>query len=154
VVRAPRADIHSVPARSETGDAFCRIVRCQVGRGQVEALASAPGGRDRSHRRALEQAVMTSAWSTAMPGEPASEWLRVVQPIEPALEEIAPERPLLVLVAGLRRVVARDAEAGDEAARMRLAAAREEFGGTDRGLIMGILARAEFRSQGEPPPGR
>jgi hypothetical protein len=144
-----------VPARSDTGDAFCRIVRCQVGRGQVEALASAPGSPDRSRRRALEQAVMTSAWSTAMPGEPAADWVRVVQPIEPALEEIGPERPLLVLVAGLRRVVARAAEAGDETARQRLLAAREEFGGTDRQLIMGILARAAVRPQGEqPPPGR
>ncbi len=85
---------------------------------------------------------MTSAWARAMPGEPAAEWMRVVQPIDPALEDLAPDRPLLVLVAGLRREVAELAERGDDDARAQLATARELFGEPHRAEIMGVLAQA------------
>ncbi len=125
------------------GDVVCRVVRCQVGRSQVEALAGAGGRHSREQRRAaLHQAVMTSAWSRAMPGEPAAGWLRVVQPIRPPLEEIEPEHPLLVLVAGLRRVVAEGAERGEERAGERLIAAREAFGEPERDQIAALLAHA------------
>jgi hypothetical protein len=127
-------------------DAFCRVVRVSVGRGQVEALAGAAGGTGRhAHRAALEQAVMTSAWSSARPGEPAADWLRVVQPIEPGLHELAPDRQLLLLVAGLRRTVAEAAQAGDETAKSRLALARESFGEPARDQIVTLLARAAAR---------
>ena len=124
-------------------DAFCRVVRVSVGLRQIEAIASAGGRAGRRERRAaLEQAVMTTAWSTARPGEPASEWLRVVHPIEPPMSDLEPDRQLLVLVAGLRRAVA-DAALGDDArAKSRLALARETFGEPAREQITALLARA------------
>jgi hypothetical protein len=131
------------PPTSE--DAFCRIVRVQVGRRQVEAM-SANGGR-KGRRAALEQAVMTSAWSSARPGEPAAEWLRVVHPIEPGLDDLAPDRQLLLLVAGLRRTLAEAAEAGDTAAKSRLALARETFGEPGRDQIVTLLAQAAAREE-------
>jgi hypothetical protein len=124
-------------------DAFCRVVRVSVGLRQIEAIASAGGRAGRRERRAaLEQAVMTTAWSTARPGEPASEWLRVVHPIDPPMSDLEPDRQLLVLVAGLRRAVA-DAALGDDArAKSRLALARETFGEPAREQITALLARA------------
>lgn len=127
-------------------DAFCRVVRCTVGRRQLDALARATGGGRRARRAAMEQAVMASAWASAMPGQRATDWVRVVQPIEPPLEGIRTDEPLLVLVAGLRRVVALEAGAGDEAARRRLAAAREGFGEPMRAHILGVLAHAAMRA--------
>lgn len=121
-------------------------MRCTVGRRQLDALAGAAGGGRRARRAALETAVMASAWASAMPGQPAAEWLRVVQPIEPPLEAIRTDEPLLVLVAGLRRVVALEAGAGDESARRRLAAARDGFGEPMRAHIMGVLAHAAMRA--------
>lgn len=88
---------------------------------------------------------MTSAWSRAMPGEPAADWVRVVQPIDPALEEIAPDQQLLVLVAGLRRDLAERADSGEASAQEQLALAREEFGSPHRAEIMGVLAQAAVR---------
>lgn len=116
------------------------MVRITVGRRQVEALA-ADGGR-KARRAALEQAVMTSAWSSARPGEPASDWLRVIHPIEPRLDDLAPDRQMLLLVAGLRRTVAARASAGDLAAKERLALARESFGEPAREQLVQLLARA------------
>jgi hypothetical protein len=127
-------------APPETDDAFCRVVRITVGRRQVEALATDPGRKAR--RAALEQAVMTSAWSSAKPGEPAAEWLRVVHPIEPRLDDLGPDRQMLVLVAGLRRAVAAAAHSGDTEAKSRLALARESFGEPAREQIVHLLARA------------
>ena len=126
-------------------DAFCRIVRITVGRRQVEAM-SGPAGR-KGRQAALEQAVMTSAWSRARPGEPAGDWLRVVHPIEPGLDGLAPDRQLLVLVAGLRRTVVAAAEAGDTASKSRLALARETFGEPGRDQIVHFLARAAVRDE-------
>ena len=130
-------------SRTPADDAFCRVVRVSVGRRQIEAMASAGGRAGRRERRAaLEQAVMTTAWSSARPGEPASEWLRVVHPIDPPMSDLEPDRQLLVLVAGLRRVVA-DAALGDDArAKSRLALARETFGEPAREQITALLARA------------
>jgi len=82
---------------------------------------------------------MASAWSRAMPGEPAAEWLRVVQPIDPAMEDVEPDRPLVVLVAGLRRDLAEAAGDGDEEALARLSAAREAFGEPSREEILRLL---------------
>ena len=127
-------------APPETDDAFCRVVRITVGRRQVEALAGDAGRKGR--RAALEQAVMTSAWSSAKPGEPAADWLRVVHPIEPRLDDLAPDRQMLVLVAGLRRTVAAAAHSGDTDAKSRLALARESFGEPAREQIVHLLARA------------
>lgn len=127
-------------------DAFCRIVRCTVGRVQVDAIADASGRGRRGRRDALEQAVMTSAWSRAMPGEPAADWVRVIQPIDPALDDLGPDRQLLVLVAGLRRDVADRAGDGDDEAQARVAAAREAFGEPNRAEIMGVLAQAAVRA--------
>lgn len=121
-------------------------MRCTVGRRQLDALARASGGGRRTRRAALEQAVMASAWASAMPGQAAAEWVRVVQPIEPPLEGIRTDEPLLVLVAGLRRVVALEGGAGDESARRRLAAARDGFGEPIRAHIMGVLAHAAMRA--------
>jgi hypothetical protein len=134
----------SAPPRAD--DAFCRVVRISVGRRQVEALAAATGwsGR-RARRKALEQAVMTTAWSRARPGEPASEWLRVVHPIEPDIDGLAPDRQLLLLVAGVRRALAEAADAGDGDAKTRLARARESFGEPARDQIVTLLARAATR---------
>jgi hypothetical protein len=124
-------------------DAFCRVVRVSVGRRQVEAIAAAGGRAGRKERRAaLEQAVMATAWSSARPGEPAADWLRVVHPIDPPMEGLEPDRQLLLLVAGLRRVVAAAAHGDDEAAKSRLALARETFGEPSREQIVMLLARA------------
>ena len=81
-------------APPESDDAFVRVVRITVGRRQVDALAGDAGRR--AKRAALEQAVMTSAWSSARPGDAAADWLRVVHPIDPPLEALAPDRQLLV----------------------------------------------------------
>jgi hypothetical protein len=135
---------HGADPSSE--DAFCRIVRVSVGRRQIDALAGAAGrGGRRARRAALEQAIMTSAWSSARPGEPAAEWLRVVHPIEPPMDDLAPDRQLLLLVAGLRRAVAEAAGSGDRAAKSRLALARETFGEPARDQIVTLLARAAAR---------
>ncbi|MCB0882131.1 MAG: hypothetical protein KDC33_07950 [Thermoleophilia bacterium] len=135
-----------MPARPPAHDAFCRIVRCSVGGTQLDAL-SGPHGRGRKARQAaLEQAVMTSAWSRAMPGEPASEWVRIVQPIDPGLEDLEPDRQLLVLVAGLRRDLALRADRGEADARAQLESVREGFGEPHRAEIMGVLAQAHVRS--------
>lgn len=129
-------------------DAFCRVVRVSVGRVQLDALTGATGrATRRSRRAALEQAVMTSAWSRARPGERAADWLRVIQPIEPPLEEIAPDRDLILLVAGLRRRVAVEAEGGDGVAKTRLAHARDRFGEPAREQIATLLARAAAREE-------
>jgi len=124
-------------------DVFCRIVRIQVGRRQIEAMSPNAGRKGR--RAALEQAVMTSAWSSARPGEPAADWLRVVHPIEPGLDDLAPDRQLLLLVAGLRRTVAEAAGSGDTVAKSRLALAREGFGEPARDQIVTLLAQAACR---------
>ena len=130
-------------ADTPADDAFCRVVRVSVGRRQIEAIASAGGRPGRRERRdALEQAIMTTAWSSARPGEPASEWLRVVHPIDPPMAELEPDRQLLVLVAGLRRTVAEAAFGDDERAKSRLALARETFGEPARDQITTLLARA------------
>ena len=129
----------------ETDDAFCRIVRITVGRRQVEAMSGAAGRKGR--QAALEQAVMTTAWSSARPGESAADWLRVVHPIEPGLEGLAPDRQLLLLVAGLRRTVVAEAESGDTAAKSRLALARETFGEPARDQIVHLLAQAAARDE-------
>ena len=135
-------------ARPPSDDAFCRIVRVRVGRAQVEALAAAGGRTGRRERRAaLEQAVMTTAWSSARPGEPAADWLRVVHPIDPPIEELAPDRQLLLLVAGLRRAVAAAATGDDARATSRLALARETFGEPTREQIVTLLARAAARDE-------
>ncbi len=125
-------------------DAFCRVVRVSVGRRQIEAIAGAGGTRPgrRERRAALEQAIMTTAWSSARPGESAAEWLRVVHPIDPPMAGLAPDRQLLLLVAGLRRSVAEAAVGEDEAAKSRLALARESFGEPARDQIVTLLARA------------
>ncbi len=129
-------------------DAFCRVVRVSVGRGQIEAIAGAGGRAGRRERRAaLEQAVMTSAWSSARPGEPAADWLRVVHPIAPGMDDLAPDRQLLLLVAGLRRAVAEAARSGDDAAKSRLALARETFGEPARDQIVTLLAQAAAREE-------
>lgn len=118
-----------------------------MGRRQLDAIAAAAAGANAHARlRAIEEAVMTSAWANAMPGEAAAEWLRVVHPIEPPLDAIATDEPLLVLVAGLRWVVALGAGDGDESARTRLAAAREVFGEPMRAHILGVLAHAAMRA--------
>lgn len=128
-------------APPETDDAFVRVVRITVGRRQVDALAGDAGRRGR--RAALEQAVMTSAWSSARPGDRASDWVRVVHPIDPPLESLAPDQQLLLLVAGLRRSVVQAAGDGDdEDAKSRLALARETFGEPAREQIGMLLARA------------
>lgn len=129
-------------------DAFCRIVRVSVGRRQIDALAEAAGGGRRTRQAALEHAVMASAWSSARPGETAAEWLRVVHPIEPPLEGLAPGRQLLLLVAGLRRAVAEAARDGDAEAKSRLALARQSFGEPARDQIVLLLARAAAREDG------
>ena len=119
-----------------------------MGRRQIDALADAAGrGGRRTRRAALEQAVMTSAWSSARPGEPAADWLRVVHPIEPPMDDLAPDRQLLLLVAGLRRTVAEAARAGDTEAKSRLALARETFGEPARDQIVTLLARAAAREE-------
>ena len=123
----------------DTDDAFVRVVRITVGRRQVDALAGDAGRRGK--RAALEQAVMTSAWSSARPGDRASDWVRVVHPIDPPLDALAPDRQLLLLVAGLRRSVVQ-AAGGDDDAKSRLALARETFGEPAREQIGMLLARA------------
>ena len=128
-------------------DTVCRIVRCSVGLRQLEALAAA--GADAADGDAVTQALMTSAWSRAMPGEPAAGWVRAVQPIEPELDRIVPGEPVLVLVAGLRRDLADAARGGDDRAAARLQAAREAFGHPHRAEIMGVLAQALARTAGE-----
>lgn len=127
-------------APPETDDAFVRVVRITIGRRQVDALTGDAGRRGK--RAALEQAVMTSAWSSARPGDRASDWVRVVHPIDPPLESLAPDRQLLLLVAGLRRSVVQAAGGDDEDARSRLALARETFGEPAREQIGMLLARA------------
>jgi hypothetical protein len=124
----------------ESDDAFVRVVRISVGRRQVDALAGDAGRR--AKRAALEQAVMTSAWSSARPGDAASDWVRVVHPIDPPLEALAPDRQLLLLVAGLRRSVVQAAGGDDDEAKSRLALARETFGEPAREQIGMLLARA------------
>lgn len=127
-------------------DAFCRVVRVSVGSRQIEAIAAASGRAGRRERRdALTQAVMATAWSSARPGESASEWLRVVHPIDPPMSDLAPDRELLLLVAGLRRTVAEAADGTDEGAKSRLALARETFGEPAREQIVTLLARAAVR---------
>ena len=129
-------------------DAFCRVVRISVGRRQIDAMAGAAGKAGRRDRRsALEQAVMTSAWSSARPGESAAEWLRVVHPIDPPIDELAPDRQLLLLVAGLRRTVAEAAHGDDARAKSRLALARETFGEPARDQIVHLLARAAAQEE-------
>jgi hypothetical protein len=133
----------SARVHPDSDDAFCRVVRVSVGRKQIDAIAGAAGKAGRRERRAaLEQAIMTSAWSSARPGEPAGEWLRVVHPIDPPMDELAPDRQLLLLVAGLRRTVAEAAHGGDDQAKSRLALARETFGEPARDQIVILLARA------------
>jgi hypothetical protein len=127
-------------APPESDDAFVRVVRITVGRRQVDALAGDAGRR--AKRAALEQAVMTSAWSSARPGDAAADWLRVVHPIDPPLEALAPDRQLLLLVAGLRRSVFQAAGGDDDEAKSRLALARETFGEPAREQIGMLLARA------------
>jgi hypothetical protein len=127
-------------APPESDDAFVRVVRISVGRRQVDAMAGDAGRR--AKRAALEQAVMTSAWSSARPGDAASDWLRVVHPIDPPLEALAPDRQLLLLVAGLRRSVVQAAGGDDDEAKSRLALARETFGEPAREQIGMLLARA------------
>ena len=90
---------------------------------------------------------MTTAWSSARPGEPASDWLRVVHPIDPPMADLEPDRQLLVLVAGLRRAVAEAAEGNDERAKSRLALARETFGEPARDQITTLLARAAIHEE-------
>lgn len=82
---------------------------------------------------------MATAWSHAMPGEPAAEWMRIVQPVEPPMEDVEPDRPLVVLVAGLRRGLAEAARAGDEDAKERVAALRDAFGEPSRDEIVRLL---------------
>jgi hypothetical protein len=109
-----------------------------VGSGQVEALARlsvADGGE----RAALEQAVMSSAWSRAMPGEHAAGWVRVVQPLDPPIEDVAADMQLVVLVAGLRRDLLEAVSRGEEGADERLEAARETFGEPGREEIMRLI---------------
>jgi hypothetical protein len=119
-----------------------------VGSGQVEALARLNAGQN-AGRAALEQAVMSSAWSRAMPGEHAAGWVRVVQPLDPAIEDVEPDMQLVVLVAGLRRDLLEAAGKGDEGAEKRLAAARETFGGPGREemlrLIQDVFAERQHR---------
>ena len=73
---------------------------------------------------------MTSAWSSARPGEPASDWLRVVtHPIDPAdvRSRAGPPAP----GAGGRPAPGGGRRCGggsDDAAKSRLALARETFG--------------------------
>lgn len=140
--RRSAADTHEVPPTvqrsDERVDAFCRIVRCIVGSGQVEALArlDVAEGADRA---ALEQAVMSSAWSRAMPGEHAAGWVRVVQPLDPPIEDVAADMQLVVLVAGLRRDLLEAVSNGDEGANERLEAARETFGEPGREEIMRLI---------------
>lgn len=140
--RPTPADTHEVPRTAtrsdETVDAFCRVVRCIVGSGQVEALARLNAGQG-AQRAALEQAVMSSAWSRAMPGEHAAGWVRVVQPLDPVIEDVEPDMQLVVLVAGLRRDLAEAAGRGDEDARARLTAAREAFGEPGRDEILRLI---------------
>ncbi|HET6689741.1 MAG TPA: hypothetical protein VFG74_02650 [Miltoncostaeaceae bacterium] len=131
-------------APPEADDAFVRVVRITVGRRQVDALTGDAGRRGK--RAALEQAVMTSAWSSARPGDRASDWVRVVHPIDPPLEALAPDRQLLLLVAGLRRSVAQAAGGDDDQAKSRLALARETFGEPAREQIGMLLARAAAHS--------
>lgn len=144
VAVAPAADPGGVPRDElDDDDAFCRVVRVQLGHAQIEALAGAVGTAGRRARRAaIEHALLASAWSVARPGEPAALWRRVVQPIEPAMDDVAPDEQLLVLVAGVRRAVAEAAEAGDEEAKARMAFARETFGEPGREQIGRLLARA------------
>ena len=144
VAVAPAADPSGVPHDELDGDdAFCRVVRVQLGHAQIEALAGAVGTAGRRARRAaIEHALLASAWSVARPGEPAALWRRVVQPIEPAMDDVAPDEQLLVLVAGVRRAVAEAAEAGDEEAKARMAYARETVGEPGREQIGRLLARA------------
>jgi len=124
-------------------DAFCRIVRLRLGQPQIETIAGALGtAGPRARRSASEHALLASAWSTARPGERASDWLRVVQPIEPPMEQVKPGAALLVLVAGLRRAVAEAADGGDEDAKARLAVAREMFGEPSREQIAELLTGA------------
>jgi hypothetical protein len=132
-------------APPEADDAFVRVVRITVGRRQVDALTGDAGRRGK--RAALEQAVMTSAWSSARPGDRASDWVRVVHPIDPPLEDLAPDRQLLLLVAGLRRSVVQ-AAGGDDQAKSRLALARETFGEPAREQIGMLLARAAAHGDG------
>ncbi|MEW6582883.1 MAG: hypothetical protein AB1416_09000 [Actinomycetota bacterium] len=127
-------------------DAFCRVVRCTVGSSQVEALARLHDGDD-ARRVALQQAVMASAWSRAMPGEPAAGWMRVVQPIAPPMEDVEPDRQMLVLVAGLRRTIAEAAVDGNEEALARLTAAREAFGEPRRDEILRLLHEAYVQTE-------
>lgn len=112
-----------------------------MGSSQVEALARLHPGED-AQRDALQQAVMASAWSRAMPGEPASGWMRVVQPIAPAMEDVEPDQQIVVLVAGLRRALAEAADDGDERAVERMAEVREAFGEPRRDEILRLLQEA------------
>lgn len=136
------ADIHEVSPTAqrsdESVDAFCRVVRCIVGSGQVEALARLDVGEG-GERAALEQAVMSSAWSRAMPGEHAAGWVRVVQPLDPPIEDVAADMQLVVLVAGLRRDLLEAVSNGVEGADKRLEAARETFGEPGRDEILRLI---------------
>lgn len=136
---ADKQDVPPTARRSDDRvDAFCRVVRCIVGSGQVEALTRLHEGQG-AERAALEQAIMASAWSRAMPGEHAAGWVRVVQPIDPGIEDVAPDMQLVVLVAGLRRDLAEAATSGDAGACKRLAAARDAFGEPGREEILRLL---------------
>jgi hypothetical protein len=140
--RPRTADTDDVPPAAQksdaTVDAFCRVVRCIVGSGQVDALARLNAGPG-AERAALEQAVMSSAWSRAMPGEHAAGWVRVVQPLDPPIEDVEADMQLVVLVAGLRRDLLEKAANGEDGAEERLTAAREAFGEPGREEILRLI---------------
>ena len=71
----------------------------------------------------------------------------MVHPIAPGMDDLAPDRQLLLLVAGLRRAVAEAARSGDDAAKSRLALARETFGEPARDQIVTLLAQAAAREE-------
>lgn len=138
---ADRQDVSPPPPGPE--DAFCKVVRFEIGTSQLRPFTGADlasGGRE--WRSAMERAVLANAWTRAMPGEPPGDWVRVVQPIEPPIEDIEPGRPLVVLVAGLRQPLARAARAGDEKALDRIERARASFGEPAREEIASALAEA------------
>jgi hypothetical protein len=141
--RPAPADKHEVPPphqrSDERVDAFCRVVRCIVGSGQLQALTRLNASHPHAERVAMEQAVMSSAWSRAMPGEHAAEWVRAVQPLDPGIEDVEADMQLVVLVAGLRRDLVEAASRGDDGAEERLAAARETFGEPGRDEILRLI---------------